>query len=81
MVNKRSLEVTVAATFITCIILIFFYGFKYFAGFQYASQLDRVIISFLGIIFLLCLLYFVYRFFEWAIKTTMKFRKFRGHNT
>lgn len=73
MLTKRSIELTVAAAFITCVILIFFYGFKYFAGFQYASQLDTIIISLLGIIFIVCLLYFVYRFFEWTIKITKKF--------
>lgn len=74
MAKKRQIELTVMVSFLLCLILIFFYGFKYFAGFQYASQIDNLIIFFLGIIFILCLLYFVYRLLEWIIKTTREFR-------
>lgn len=68
MIKKRKIEITVTVTFLTALGLIFFYGFKYFAGFKYASLLDQQIISILGIIFVLCLLYFVYRFLEWFIR-------------
>ena len=69
--STRHIEVTVTVTFIVSIILIIFYGFKYFAGFQYASTFDRPIISTLGVIFILCLLYFVYRVQKWLVKIIM----------
>lgn len=68
MDKKRTVEVIISRIFIVSIMLIFFYGFKYFAGFQYASSFDQFIISLLGIIFLLCSIYFVYRFIKWVIK-------------
>jgi drug/metabolite transporter (DMT)-like permease len=72
MIRKRQIEIFITAVFIVCILLIFFYGFKYFAGFQYATPFDQLIISSLGIIFSLCLIYFVYRFLEWVIKKIRK---------
>lgn len=68
MVKKRLIESTVMVTFMICIALILFYGFKHFAGFQYASPLDQSIISLLGITLFLCLLYFAYRFLAWLVK-------------
>ena len=68
MIKKRQVEVTVTATFLTTLGLIFFYGFKYFAGFKYASSFDQMIINILGIILIICVIYFVYRFLEWIVR-------------
>jgi len=68
MFEKRKVEVVVMVTFIACLLAVAFYGAKYFAGFQYASQFDKSIISFLQITFILCLVYFIYRLSEWFIK-------------
>jgi len=68
MNKKRQLEVVISRVFIICIFLIFFYGFKYFGGFQSASSVDRGIISVLGIVFLACVLYFIFRFCDWVVR-------------
>ncbi len=69
MIKKRTVEVIVATTFIGSILLIWFMGFKYFAGFNYATLADRIFLKILEIIFYLCLLYFIFRFVQWIVQT------------
>lgn len=66
--KKRTIEVAVTMTFVMAILLIWFMGFKYFAGFEYATPTDQVFLNILAIIFYSCLLYFVSRFVQWIIR-------------
>lgn len=68
MKKKKLIEQLVTVIFLMCVGSFFFYGGKYFAGFQYASSLDETIMTIILIIFCLCLLYYVYRFIEWLIR-------------
>ncbi len=68
MKKRRAVEVTITITFIVCVILIWYFGVKYFAGFEYASPIDQLLLKFLTIVFYLCLLYFTYRFLEWMVR-------------
>lgn len=70
--NKNNIDRIGVIIFILCIFLIMVFGFKNFAGFQYAPTIDRLILQGLTIIFFLCLLYFAYRFLEWIIAIIKK---------
>jgi len=75
MEKKILIEQVVTATFLLCVVSFFFYGGKYFAGFQYASPADEKIMTVIVIIFHLCLLYYVYRFLEWLVRRIKKHKK------
>lgn len=66
--KKRIVEATVTIIFIGSLFLNLFFGFKYFAGYQYASRLDANIIGIITIAIYLCLIYYLYRFIQWLIR-------------
>ncbi len=65
--KRRVVEVTIAITLLACIGLIWYFGVKYFAGFEYASPIEQFFLKLVTIVFYLCLLYFAYRFLEWVL--------------
>ena len=66
--KHRAVEVTILVVFITCLGLIWFLSFKYFAGLKYASPAEQSLLKVVTIVFYLCLLYFAYRFLEWVVR-------------
>jgi len=73
MENKnRRVEVVITVIFIGSILSYFIFGFWYFAGFEYASIVNKVIISILTINIYLGLLYFTYRFLKWVIRGVIR---------
>lgn len=67
MSKNRLIETIVTIIFIGSFFLYIFFGFWYFAGFEYASPFVKFIIMILGMNIYLGLLYFCYRFIRWII--------------
>lgn len=70
MLKNRLIEVTVTLIFIVSFLLYLFFGFQHFAGFKYASIINKSILTILTINIYFGLLYFIYRFIKWI--TTRK---------
>lgn len=68
-------EQAIAAIFIISIFLNFYYGFKYSAGFEYASKIDIIIITILTLNIYGGILYFLYRFIKWIVVSIVKIIK------
>ena len=68
MNKSRLVEVTVTAVFIGSILLYLLFGLWHFAGFKYASAINKFILTILSINIYLGLLYFIYRFLRWITK-------------
>lgn len=68
MDKNRLVEVTVTVMFIGSLFLFLLFGFQHFAGFEYASTINKLILIILGINIYLGLLYYVYRVIKWVIK-------------
>jgi hypothetical protein len=75
MNKNRLIEVVVTVMFIASLILYFLFGFFYFSGFEYASTINKIIISLLTANIYLGLCYFVCRFVIWVINRIRKFTK------
>ena len=75
MIKKRNIEVAITITFVISILLIWFMGFKYFAGFEYATPADQMFLKFLMIVFYSCLFYFIFRFVQWVVQTIKRLFK------
>lgn len=67
-------DTVIAMLFVLSFVLIEFFGFMYFAGFKYMPRGTAMFVNILGIILVLCLLYFACRFLQWIIKKAF-FRK------
>ena len=65
MKKNRNIEDIITAIFTVSFLMFLFYGFKYFAGFEYASKVDALIITILAINIFGGVLYFFYRFIKW----------------
>ena len=76
MNKNRLVEVTVTVIFIGSLLLYLFFGFWYFAGFEYASKVDALIITILAINIFGGVLYFFYRFIKWMVIKIAKFVEF-----
>jgi len=77
--NKNS-EQVIVAIFIISIFLNFYYGFRYSAGFEYASKIDVIIITILTLNIYVGILYFVYRFIKWVVVDISKIIKSLLHD-
>lgn len=74
MKKNKLVEDVIMLIFIISIFLNFYYGFIYSAGFEYASKIDRVIITILGINIYGGFLYFFYRFIKWIVMHIVKIK-------
>ena len=75
MARSRSIEITITTIFIGSLFLNLFFGFKYFAGFQYVSKIDKIILTILAVNIYVGLLYFFCRFIKWAITGIVRLSK------
>ena len=76
MKKNRNIEDIITAIFTVSFLMFLFYGFKYFAGFEYASKVDALIITILAINIFGGVLYFFYRFIKWMVIKIAKFVEF-----
>lgn len=68
MNKSRLVEVSVVITLLVSILLYWFFGFLYFAGFEYAPTIIKIVLIVLTVNIYFCLLYFIYRLIRWMIK-------------
>ena len=73
MKKSSNTEDIIIAIFVVSILLNFYYGFKYSAGFEYASNRDKLIMTILLVNIYGGLLYFFYRFIKWVSIRISKF--------